>query len=217
MPRSRIILADDHNLLLDAFRLILEPHFEVVATFADGKALLEGAPALNPDVIVSDIGMPVMNGLNAGQRIKQTLPKVKLIFLTVNDDPALVAEAFRSGASGYLVKNVAASELVHAIREVLLGRSYLTPLITKDMIGSLIGNSLVGNSTRRKTLDELTLRQKEVLQLLAEGRSMKEAAHLLHLAPRTVAFHKYTMMNQLQLKNNAELVQFAMRSAIVPT
>ena len=212
MPRARIILADDHNLLLDAFRLILEPHFEVVATFADGKALLEGAPALNPDVIVTDIGMPVMNGLNACQRIKQILPKVKLIFLTVNDDPALVAEAFRSGASGYLVKNVAASELVHAIREVLLGRSYLTPLITKDMIGSL-----VGNSTRRKTLDELSLRQKEVLQLLAEGRSMKEAAHLLHLAPRTVAFHKYTMMNQLQLKNNAELVQFAMRSAIVPT
>ena len=212
MPRSRIILADDHNLLLDAFRLILEPHFEVVATFADGKALLEGAPALNPDVIVTDIGMPVMNGLNACQRIKQILPKVKLIFLTVNDDPALVAEAFRSGASGYLVKNVAASELVQAIREVLLGRSYLTPLITKDMIGSL-----VGNSTRRKTLDELSLRQKEVLQLLAEGRSMKEAAHLLHLAPRTVAFHKYTMMNQLQLKNNAELVQFAMRSAIVPT
>ena len=212
MPRSRIILADDHNLLLDAFRLILEPHFDVVATFADGKALLEGAPALNPDVIVSDIGMPVMNGLNACQRIKQILPKVKLIFLTVNDDPALVAEAFRSGASGYLVKNVAASELVHAIREVLLGRSYLTPLITKDMIGAL-----VGNSAKRRTLDELTLRQKEVLQLLAEGRSMKEAAHLLHLAPRTVAFHKYTMMNQLQLKNNAELVQFAMRSAIVPT
>ena len=212
MPRARIILADDHNLLLDAFRLILEPHFEVVATFADGKALLEGAPALNPDVIVTDIGMPVMNGLNACQRIKQILPKVKLIFLTVNDDPALVAEAFRSGASGYLVKNVAASELVQAIREVLLGRSYLTPLITKDMIGSL-----VGNSTRRKTLDELSLRQKEVLQLLAEGRSMKEAAHLLHLAPRTVAFHKYTMMNQLQLKNNAELVQFAMRGAIVPT
>jgi len=211
MPRSRIILADDHNLLLDAFRLILEPHFDVVATFADGKALLEGAPALNPDVIVSDIGMPVMNGLNAGQRIKQILPKVKLIFLTVNDDPDLVAEAFRSGASGYLVKNVAASELVHAIREVLLGRSYLTPLITKDMIGAL-----VGNSAKRRTLDELTLRQKEVLQLLAEGRSMKEAAHLLHLAPRTVAFHKYTMMNQLQLKNNAELVQFAMRTALVP-
>lgn len=211
MPRSRVILADDHNLLLDAFRLILEPHFDVVATFADGKALLEGARALKPDVIVSDIGMPVMNGLNAGQRIKEILPKVKLIFLTVNDDPALVAEAFRAGASGYLVKNVAASELVHAIREVLLGRSYLTPLVTKDMIGSL-----VGNSTPRRAASQLTLRQKEVLQLLAEGRSMKEAALLLHLAPRTVAFHKYTLMNQLQLKNNAELVQFAMRSAIVP-
>jgi DNA-binding NarL/FixJ family response regulator len=155
--------------------------------------------------------MPVMNGLNACQRIKEILPKVKLIFLTVNDDPALVAEAFRAGASGYLVKNVAASELVHAIREVLLGRSYLTPLVTKDMIGSLVGNSIP-----RKAASQLTLRQKEVLQLLAEGRSMKEAGLLLHLAPRTVAFHKYTLMNQLQLKNNAELVQFAMRSAIVP-
>jgi DNA-binding NarL/FixJ family response regulator len=161
-------------------------------------------------VIVSDIGMPVMNGLNAGQRLIQILPKVKLIFLTVNDDPDLAAEAFRMGASGYLVKNVAASELVHAIREVLRGRSYLTPLITKDMIGSLLGKS-----ERRKTLNELTLRQKEVLQLLAEGLSMKEAAFVLKLTPRTVAFHKYTLMSQLQLKNNAELVQFAMRSAIV--
>ena len=211
MTSARVILADDHKLLLDAFRLILEPHFDVVATFADGKALLEGAPAFNPDVIVSDIGMPVMNGLNAGQRLKQVMPKVKLVFLTVNDDPDLAAEAFRSGASGYLVKNVAASELVHAIREVLQGRSYLTPLITKDMIGAL-----VDNSTKRKSLSELTLRQKEVLQLLAEGRSMKEAALLLNLTPRTVAFHKYTMMNQLRLKNNAELVQFAMRSAVVP-
>lgn len=210
MTRTRIILADDHNLLLDAFRLILEPHFDVVATFADGRALLEGAPEFHPDVIVSDIAMPVMNGLSAGQRIKQILPKVKLIFLTVNDDPDLAAEAFRSGASGYLVKNVAASELVHAIREVLQGRSYLTPLVTQDMIGSL-----VGSSTRRRTLNDLTLRQKEVLQLLAEGRSMKEAAHVLHLTPRTVAFHKYTLMSQLRLKNNAELVQFAMKSAIV--
>lgn len=210
MKRSRVILADDHNLLLDAFRLILEPHFDVVATFADGRALLEGAPAFCPDVIITDIGMPVMNGLNAGQRIKQILPKVKLVFLTMNDDPDLAAEAFRSGASGYLVKNVAASELVHAIHEVLHGRSYLTPLITKDMIGSL-----VGNSPKRKPLNELTLRQKEVLQLLAEGRSMKEAALLLNLAPRTVAFHKYALMSQLRLKNNAELVQFAMRSAIV--
>jgi DNA-binding NarL/FixJ family response regulator len=210
MTRSRIILADDHNLLLDAFRLILEPHFDVVATFSDGRALLEGAPDFDPDVIVSDIAMPVMNGLNAGQRLRQILPKVKLIFLTVNNDPDLAAEAFRMGASGYLVKHVVASELVHAIREVLQGKSYITPLITKDMIGSLLGNS-----SRRKTVNELTLRQKEVLQLLAEGRSMKEAAFLLNLTPRTVAFHKYTLMNHLQLKNNAELVQFAMRTSIV--
>jgi DNA-binding NarL/FixJ family response regulator len=210
MTKARIILADDHNLLLDAFRLILEPHFDVVATFADGKALLDGALAFCPDVIVSDIGMPVMNGLNAGQRLKQIMPRVKLIFLTMNDDPDLAAEAFRTGASGYLVKNATGAELVHAVREVLQGRSYLTPLITQDMIGSLVGNSM-----KRKSLNELTLRQKEVLQLLGEGRSMKEAALLLNLAPRTVAFHKYTLMNQLRLKNNAELVQFAMRSSVM--
>src|SRR5436190_1405553 len=210
MTSSRIILADDHRLLLDAFKLILEPHFDVVATFSDGRSLLEGAPKFDPDVIVSDIGMPVMNGLIAGQRLLEILPKVKLIFLTVNDDPDLATEAFRMGASGYLVKNVAASEMVHAVHEVLQGRSYLTPLMTKDMLGSLLGTP-----GRRKSLHDLTLRQKEVLQLLAEGRSMKEAALLLHIAPRTIDFHKYTLMSQLRLKNNAELVQLAMRSAIV--
>lgn len=188
MKRTRIILADDHVLLLDAIKNLLEPEFEIVGTFHDGHALLNSALELDPDVIVLDIGMPKMNGLSAGQRLKQMLPKVKLVYLTMNLDPDLAAEAFRLGASGYVVKNSAATELVHGIREVLRGRSYITPLMTKGMVGSFI------QDIQRKNPNKLTLRQKEVLQLLAEGRSMKEAAFILNVTPRTVAFHKYTMM-----------------------
>ncbi len=209
MKRTRIILADDHVMLLDAIKNLLEPEFEIVGTFHDGHALLNSAAELNPDVIVLDIGMPKMNGLSAGQRLKQVLPKVKLIYLTMNLDPDLAAEAFRLGASGYVVKNAAASELVHGIREVLRGRSYITPLMTKGMVGSFLQN------IERKNPNKLTLRQKEVLQLLAEGRSMKEAAFILNVTPRTVAFHKYTMMEHLRLRSSAELIQFAIRSSIV--
>ena len=210
MKRARVILADDHNLLVDTFKAFLEPHFDVVGTFADGHRLVQGAPALQPDVVVLDVGMPIMNGLIAGQRLKQILPRVKLIYLTMNQDPDVAAEAFRLGASGYLVKTSAASELVHAIKEVLLARSYVTPLMTKDMVGSFIQNF-----KRRKVRHELTLRQREVLQLLAEGRSMKEVAYHLNVTPRTIAFHKYTMMDQLDLKSSAELIQYAMKSSIL--
>jgi DNA-binding NarL/FixJ family response regulator len=210
MKRARIILADDHNLLVDAFKVLLEPSFDVVGTFADGQDLVQNALALQPDVIVLDIGMPIMNGLIAGQRLKQILPRVKLIYLTMNEDPDLAAEAFRLGASGYLIKSSAGSELIHAINEALLARSYITPLMTKGMVGSFIQNL-----KRRKTRHELTLRQREVLQLLAEGRSMKEVAYLLKVTPRTIAFHKYTMMDQLELRSSAELIQFAMKSSMV--
>lgn len=209
MKRARIILADDHNLLVDAFRVLLERHFDVVGTFQNGHDLVEGAAKLEPNVIVLDVGMPIMNGLIAGQRLKEILPRVKLIYLTMNQDQDVAAEAFRLGASGYLLKSSAGSELVHAINEALLARTYITPLMTKGMVGSFIDNF-----KRRKTRHELTLRQREVLQLLAEGRSMKEVAYLLNVTPRTVAFHKYTMMDQLQLKSSAELIQFAMRTSI---
>jgi DNA-binding NarL/FixJ family response regulator len=210
MKRRRIILADDHKFLMDVIKNLLEPEFEVVGTFIDGHALVEAAQGLHPDVIVLDIRMPLMNGLNAGQRLKQMMPSVKLIYLTMNMDPDLAAEAFRLGAAGYLVKNSAASELVHAIREVLRGSSYITPLMTKDMVGSFIQNF-----KGRKNAHQLTLRQKEVLQLLAEGRSMKEAAFILQVTPRTVAFHKYTMMEQLQVRSSAELIQYALKSSLV--
>jgi len=209
MKRARLILADDHALLLGSFKSLLEPEFEVVGMFLNGRDLLKGAQDLHPDVIVLDIGMPLMNGLSAGQQLKKDLPGVKLIYLTMNLDPDLAAEAFRLGASGYLLKSSAVSELPHSIREALLGRSYVTPLITEGMVGSF-----VQNLKRKKPAHKLTLRQKEVLQLLAEGRSMKEVANILNVTPRTVAFHKYTMMEQLDIKTSAELIQFAIKHSI---
>ncbi|HZI87544.1 MAG TPA: response regulator transcription factor [Pyrinomonadaceae bacterium] len=210
MKRPRVILADDHTLILDALKNLLEPEFEVVGMFADGRALMEGAPGLSPNVIVLDIGMPTMNGLNAGERLKQAMPLVKLVYLTMNHDPDMAGEAFRLGASAYLLKNSAATELQNAIREVVRGGYYVTPLMTKGMDGSFVQNFKL-----RKTTTPLTLRQKEVLQLLAEGRSMKEVAFVLNVSPRTVAFHKYTMMEHLHIKSTAELVQYALSSRLV--
>jgi DNA-binding NarL/FixJ family response regulator len=210
MKPPRVILADDHKLILDALKNLVEPEFEVVGTCVDGLSLLEGAPNLNPNMIVLDIGMPMMNGINAGQRLKQLMPSVRLIYLTMNEDPDMAAEAFRLGASGYLLKKSAGAELVQALRQVVRGGTYVTPLMTKDMVGSFIQNF-----KRRKSTNHLTLRQKEVLQLLAEGRSMKEVAFILNVSPRTVAFHKYTMMEHLNIRSSAQLIEYAMRSAVV--
>ena len=210
MKTKRIILADDHTLLLEAFRKMLEPEFEVVGTFVDGRALLAGALELKPDLIVLDISMPRLNGLDAGQRLKQVMPDLKLVYLTMSQDPDLAAEAFRLGASGYLLKSSSLSELSQAIREGLRGRCYVTPQVTKGMVGSFIQNS-----GRAKRHSSLTLRQREVLQLLAEGLSMKEVASELDISTRTVAFHKYTMMEQLHIRTNAELIQYAIKSSII--
>jgi DNA-binding NarL/FixJ family response regulator len=209
MKQTRVILADGHTLVLEALKNLLEPEFEVLGIFNDGHALVKAAPKLNPDVVVLGIGMPTMNGLNAGQRLKHLMPSVKLIYLSMNQDPDIACEALRLGASAYLVKNSSASELVHAIREVAQGGSYVTPLMTKGMLGSFIQNLKCSKSKNR-----LTLRQKEVLQLLAEGRSMKEAAYKLNVTPRTIAFHKYRMMAQLRIKSSAELIQFAVKNSI---
>ena len=210
MKRPRIILADDHTLLLDALKKLIEPEFEVVGTFTDGLKLVEAALQLHPNVVVLDIGMPLMNGLTAGQELKQKLPLVKLVYITMNQDPDLAGEAFRLGASAFLLKQSAGCELLQALREVVRGGYYITPLLTKDMEGSFLQN-LKG----RKSKSSLTLRQKEVLQLLAEGRPMKEVAFLLNLSLRTVAFHKYTIMDRLHIKSNAALIEYAMRSALL--
>lgn len=211
MKPPRVVLADDHTMVRDALKIAIEREFEVVGTFADGVSLVEGAPALNPSIILLDISMPNMNGLNAGRRLKQLMPAVKLIYLTMNQDPDMAAEAFRLGASAYLLKTSEGPELLQAIRQVARGGSYITPLMTKDMVGSF-----VQNFKRRKTNNHLTLRQKEVLQLLAEGRSMKEAAFILHVSPRTVAFHKYTMMEHLNIRTSAQLIEYAMKTALAP-
>lgn len=209
MGRPRVLLADDHELLLGAFEKLLSPECDIVGQVTNGRALVESAEQLKPEVIVLDIAMPQLNGLEAGRKIKQSLRDVKLVFLTMNEDSDLAAEAFRAGASGYLLKRSAASELPKAIREVVQGRSYVTPLVTEGLVDSLLRVDEHGAS------HELTARQREVLQLLAEGNSMKEVAAVLKLTPRTVAFHKYQMMEQLQIKSTAELIRYAVRHHIV--
>ena len=212
MARPRVMLADDHTILVEAFRKLLEPHCEIVGTVADGRTLLETAPELKPDVIIADISMPLMNGLEAGSRLKEVLPRMKLVFLTMNEDPDLAVEALRCGASGYLLKTSAASELIRAIQLVLKGKSYVTPQIARGMQKAFIHNPNPGPKARAKTL---TVRQREVVQLLAEGKSMKEAASVLNVTPRTVAFHKYRVMKALDLKTTADLIQFAIKSRIL--
>jgi DNA-binding NarL/FixJ family response regulator len=200
-------MADDHGLLLEALTGMLTPEFDVVGTVTDGRTLLQQVALLMPDVVVLDNTMPLLNGLDAGRLLRAEHGRVKLIYLTMNPSPDVAAEALRLGASGYLLKTSAAHELTQAIREALKGRAYITPLVTRDVVGSL--------SQQRPGPPELTTRQREVLQLLAEGRSMKEAGAILNLAPRTVAFHKYRMMDQLRLKTSAELVQFAVKVGVV--
>jgi DNA-binding NarL/FixJ family response regulator len=209
MTRPRVLIADDHALVLGAFEKLLEGECDIVGRAADGRALVAAAADLDPEVVVLDIAMPMLNGLEAGRRIKQQAPNVKLVYLTMNEDPDLAAEAFRSGASAYLLKRSAASELIAAVREVVRGGTYITPLVAGDLVGLLLQPSEPSRA------EALTPRQREVLKLLAEGRSMKEVASLLDVTPRTVAFHKYQMMAQLKLRSSAELVQYAVRHHIV--
>ncbi|HMD30452.1 MAG TPA: response regulator transcription factor [Candidatus Acidoferrales bacterium] len=212
MTLPRVMLADDHAMLLDAFRKLLEGRCEIVGAVGDGRKLLNEAPALKPDVIVLDISMPLLNGLEAGRRLKELLPAAKLIFLTMNEDPDLAAEAMRCGASAYLLKKSAASELFRAIQDALKGESHITPQIARGMEKSFIRSPQ--GWARRKTL---TNRQREVMQLLAEGKSMKETADSLDVTPRTVAFHKYRIMEKLGLKTSAELIHFAIKNRILVT
>ena len=208
--RPRVLLADDHTLLLEAFKGLLSPHCEVVGAVADGRALLEAAPKLKPDVIVLDITMPRLNGIDACRLLQPKLPETKWVFLTVNEDPDLALEALRLGASAFLLKSSAASELFLAIQRAMLGEHYVTPLISN---GKTTGEFL--HQPVESHAGKLTDRQREVLQLLAEGRTMKEVADILKVTPRTVAFHKYEIMKALGLKTSAELVQYAVKHGLV--
>jgi DNA-binding NarL/FixJ family response regulator len=210
MMRPRILLADDHVLLLEAFSKLLEPKYDVVGTATDGRKMLAMVQKLKPDVVLLDIAMPNLNGFDAGEKLKKLLPEVKIVFLTVNEDPDMVTEAFRIGANGYLLKNSAASELFQALDAVLSSKNYVTPSLEAGML-----NSFIKNPSGQKAHGNLTIRQREVLQLLAEGHTMKEVAASLNITPRTVAFHKYQIMEDLDIKTNSELIQYAIKHGLV--
>jgi DNA-binding NarL/FixJ family response regulator len=211
-PRPTVMIADDHTFVADACRKLLEPEFDVVATVGDGRALVRIAATLKPQVILVDIAMPLLNGLDAGYQVKQLLDSVKLVFLTMNTDPALAAEAFRRGASGYLLKTSSASELIVAIREVLKGKSYLSPAIAKEAVDFLLHQDKESIAEE----DLLTERQREVLQLLTEGKSMKQVACVLNVSTSTVAFHKIRIKEILHARTDADLVQHAIKTHLIP-
>jgi DNA-binding NarL/FixJ family response regulator len=196
--RPHVLIADDHTLVVEAFKKLLEPNFEVVGTVSNGRDLLELAPKLKPDVVLLDLGMPLLNGQDAGERLKALLPKAKVIVLTMNEDSEIAAAAIEKWASGFLLKNSAGTELTHAIKEVLKGKSYVTPRIAQKLFDRFV------RDPRTEHTKHLTSRQREVLQLLAEGRTMKEAADVLHVTPRTIAFHKYKIMDEFGLKTNSD-------------
>jgi DNA-binding NarL/FixJ family response regulator len=209
MSKLRILLAEDHRLVADAFKKLLEPEFEVVGSVTDGRALLEVAPALSPDVVLIDIGMPLLNGLDAGERLKRLIPAAKLIVLTMTEDSEMASEVLRTWASGYLLKKSGASELIKAIHEVLKGKIYVSPGLRSTLLDKLV------RDPRQHPTSSLTERQREVLQLLAEGRTMKEVADVLHVATRTVAFHKYRIMEQFGLKTNSDLIFLALKQHLI--
>lgn len=206
--RPRVLIADDHSIVAEGLRALLETSCNVVGVVSDGRELLEQAPRLRPEVIVLDIGMPLLNGLDAAERLRRSVPSAKLVFLTMNDDPNLAAAALNLGAVGYVLKHAAASELVKAVSEVLQGKSYVTPKLRSE-------DWVVQKARARQLSKALTPRQQEVLQLLAEGRPMKEIADILKISEKTVMFHKYHMMESFHLKNNAELVLFALKRHLI--
>jgi len=207
---ARILIADDHKLMAEVCQKILEPEFDVVGTVGNGRELLRTAVTLEPDVVLLDIGMPILNGLDAGKQLKTLLPAVKLVYLTMVTDPEVALEAFDRGASGFLLKTCVADEVISAVREALRGNTFLSPDL-KEKVTRL-------RRRQEKTVGEgnrLSERQREVLQLLAEGKVMKEIGDILDVSTKTVAFHKYRIMEVLGAKNNAELVRYAIRNHIL--
>lgn len=211
MTRPRILLADDHTLVLEGIQKILQDEFDVIEMVEDGRALVEAAQRLDPDVIVLDISMPMLNGLEAARQIKKLMPNSRLIFLTMHADPTYATEAFQAGASGYLLKRSAASELTQAIHAVLKNQFYVTPIIAKDLLSPLVQTSPYSPPQGIT----LTTRQREVLQLVAEGKSTKEIATILNISVKTVEFHKSHIMKQLDLHTTAELTKYAISHGLV--
>ncbi len=211
MKKPRVLLADDHTLVLEGFKKLLEEHCELVGTAEDGRTLVDLAAQTHPDLVLLDISMPLLNGIDAAKKLKKLLPDVKLIFVTMHADTAYINEAFKAGASGYLLKRSAAKELVQAVQSVMNNSYYVTPLITKDVITSF----LTPGQTHVPAVDDLTARQREILQLVAEGFSAKEIAGQLKVSHRTVEFHKAKVMELLDLHTTADLVKYAVAHGLV--
>lgn len=213
MKRPTILLADDHTIVLEGIGKILEEHFDLVGKAEDGRALLESAQRLRPDAVVIDIGMPLLNGIDAARQLAKNVPQTKIVFLTMHADPAYVSEAFEAGASGYVLKQSAGSELVFALLEVLHGRYYVTPRVARDVVGGFLrgerGRPDVPSAPR------LTDRQREVLQLVAEGQSVKEIAATLDVSVKTVEFHKRRLMDQLGVRTTAGLTKYALTHGLI--
>jgi DNA-binding NarL/FixJ family response regulator len=211
LSRPRILIADDHFLMAELCKRLLETEYDVVGIVGNGLELVNLAPKLKPDVIVLDISMPILSGLDASERLKHVLPATKLVFLTVNTDVQLAVEAFHRGASAYLIKTCASKEVLAAVHSVLQGKPYLSSALSRDEVNGLCWVKKASADGR----EQLTERQREVLQLLAEGRLMKEIADKLNMSTRTVAFHKYRMMHTLGARNTAELIIHAVRLRMI--
>ena len=212
MKKPRVLMADDHSLILAGLRKLVEVECDVVGTAEDGRMLVEAAQKLRPDLILLDISMPLLNGLEAARQLAKLVPESKLIFLTMHASPTYATEAFQAGASGYLLKRSAASELSQAVKSVLQGQQYLTPLITKDVLDSVFKPSTGERGTPASTA--LTPRQREVLQLVAEGRGTKEIATILSVSVKTVEFHRSRIMQQLDIHTTADLTKYAITHGI---
>ena len=213
-PKARLLLADDHALFLEGLGKLLEPEFAIVGMVKDGRALVDAAERLKPDVILLDIAIPVLNGMDAARHLRQTIPRSKLIFVTMHTDRTFVTEAFRVGASGYLLKQSEGSELMFAIHEVLKGHQYVTPMVTKGVLRAV----LTASNQRRSRVSSgvLTMRQREVLRLVAEGRSLKDIAERLNLSIKTVEYHKSRLIERLGVRSTAELTKYAITEGIIP-
>ena len=211
MKRSRVLIADDHSMVIDGLRALLEPEYEVVGAVNDGRAVLPEVRRLRPDVVVIDISMPLLNGLDCARQLRDAGCTAKILILTMHPDATLAQEALAAGASGYVLKSSPGSELKAALGDVLRGRIYLSPAVTRDM------DEVMGRMTsiHEDVWARLTPRQREVLQLLAEGKSHKEVANVLNISVKTAEYHKYAILDKLGLKTNAELVQHAIRHGII--
>ena len=208
MKRHRILLADDHRIVAEGLKRLLEPEFDLVAVVEDGRALLSAASELKPDVIVSDISMPELNGVEALEEMKKHDPEVRVVFLTMHHNVAYARKALDAGALGFVLKHSAVAELILAVRAAAAGRTFVSPAIAGELLQSMREQ----DSTNDDPILKLTLRQREILRLLVDGHSAKAIAARLDISPRTVEFHKYSMMETLGISSNAELIRFALES-----